>query len=140
MKFSLILLILMYFSIMSACNNPSNQLIEEYLKKMEIDISYGNKYIIIQTQYCKPCQNELLTNMLANRICLDEYQIIIVKSTKILDADFKNFINTINVIVDEKSEFNKLNIYPFENILIIRENEDFIIQPFDENCLSKLCN
>jgi len=140
MKFSIIMIILMYFSIVTACNNPSNQLVEDYFKKMEIEINDGNKYIILQTQYCKPCQKELLTNMTDNRKCFDDYQIIIVKSTKILDADFKNFINTFIVALDEKSEFNKLKINPFENTIITHTNGDYNIQIFDENSISNLCN
>jgi hypothetical protein len=78
--------------------------------------------------------------MTDNRKCFDEYQIIIVKSTKILDADFKNFINTFIVALDEKSEFNKLKINPFENTIITHTNGDYNIQIFDENSISNLCN
>lgn len=140
MKFSLIMRILLYFSIVTACNNPSNQLVEDYFKKMEIEINDGNKYIILQTQYCKPCQKELLTNMTDNRKCFDDYQIIIVKSNKLINDNFNDLFKEFNIIIDEKSEFNKLKINPFENTIITHTNGDYNIQIFDENSISNLCN
>lgn len=124
-------MILILIVLICACNNSKNQHIDNYLDKINIPKNERNNIIILQTQYCGPCLDEILLNINKSERLFKNYKFIVVKSSKILHSQFEILQRYFNVTIDDKALFNKTEINPYENTLILYENNSYKIETFD---------